>query len=89
MSPLLNNFLRAKCVRHPAAVVPLADLMAELRRSIPADALETWRRERVISELRAAGFSIGVIDRVYHIGGLALNRQWQEQNGQLVAVSNV
>lgn len=89
MSKQLSDFLRTRCIRHHAAVVPLADLMHEFRQNVPADALESWRRERMIGELRAAGFSIGIIDRVYHVGGVTLNRLWREQDGQLLAVSHV
>jgi hypothetical protein len=87
MHKLLTDFVRARCVAHPAAHVALADFVRAFRATIPASSLESWRRDRVIENLRRGGFAVGIIDRVYYVGGLSLNHQWREQGGQLVSVN--
>lgn len=88
MHHLLQTFVDQRCVKHPSAHVPLADFMRAFRETIPASAVESWRRDRAIENLRRGGFAVGIINRVHFVGGLALNHQWREQGGQLVQVAN-
>jgi len=86
MHKSMSDFLRARCTRHPGARTQLAEFVRAFRRELPASALGSWSRQRIIHDLQSAGYPIGVDAKVYFIGGLSMG-EWQEQNGQLIQVA--
>jgi hypothetical protein len=87
MHKVLAQFINQRCARHPAARVQLAEFVRAFRRELPASALGSWSRQRIITDLQQAGFPVGIDQKVYWIGGLGIG-EWREQGGQLIGVAH-
>lgn len=86
MSPALKAFLGGRYVRQPLAVSPVAAIVRDFRETLPAAERHEWTRQRLVSELLAAGYVCGVRDKVYHVAGIAPRGSWQEVQGKLELV---
>jgi hypothetical protein len=81
MNTVLRQFLRAHCIESSAARTQVVDLLAAFRESLPAADRDAWTRDRVVSELIAANFTLGRDQKVSWVAGLALRGQWTARAG--------
>lgn len=76
----LRTFIADHCDQLPGGLYPLADFTRMLRSASG----EPWPRSRVVAELVAAGFTIGLHEKVYQVAGLAPRCGWRNVGGALV-----
>ena len=79
MCPTLRAVLDRHCATIEYATMPLTELLRLLRAEMPA-----LGRGELLSELRAAGYSVGLLDGAQHVGGLAARKRWTVKDGHLV-----
>ena len=86
MSPELLRFVRAHYAPNPAASVPVKEFAAAFKASLPLEAASNWPRGRIVSELSAAGYALGLVAKVLHIAGIAPRQAaLRVVDGELVA----
>lgn len=86
MDQSLARYLRAHFVERPEAVTPVKDIARAFIASLPPDAARSWTRGRVVAELSAAGYTVGILGQIAHVGGLAPRGvEWRAVDGRLEA----
>jgi hypothetical protein len=82
MDPL-ESYIDQFCQRHPAAVMPVSRFIEAFHAHLDADLRPAWKRSRIVAWLVQHGYSVGTIDNVFHIGGVA-SGSWVSDGGRLV-----
>lgn len=83
----LDKFIETKLHRAPQLSIKLVTFIELFKAGLPADgSWWQWHRKRIVHELQARGYPVGVRRRVSHVGGLGLQppATWQEIDGKLV-----
>lgn len=72
------------CTRNPSALTPLKAVWRAFNSSLPKGRAGAYSRDRFIGELISSGLSIGELENVAHVCGLALpGVAWRAVDGQV------
>jgi len=87
MAPALAKFIATRALKVPSATYSVKDLLADFLAMLPPAARQDWPRSRLIAELTASGFAVGIDPRArtYAVAGIAPKAALESVDGRLVA----
>jgi hypothetical protein len=88
MDRKLVSFLNGKMQQHPAVKMPVSKFVELFQNYLGPTGKDEFPRGRIVSELSAAGFAVGMGDKTFYVGGVAPRGEYKVDNGKLVLAAD-